>query len=64
MGRIKTMQIKRKSKEILDKHSAEFKEDFVENKKQLDKVTEIPSKKLRNAIAGYITRLKKKTEAI
>ncbi|MFC1801722.1 30S ribosomal protein S17e [Nanoarchaeota archaeon] len=64
MGRIKTMQIKRKTREILAKHSDDFKEDFNENKVQLDKITEIPSKKLRNAIAGYITRLKKKTETL
>ena len=64
MGRIKTMQIKRKTREILNKHNDEFNEDFTENKKQLGKRAEIPSKKLRNAIAGYITRLKKKTEAI
>lgn len=64
MGRIKTTQVKRKSKEILNRYSDEFKEDFSENKKILDEKAKIPSKKLRNSIAGYITRLKKQTEAI
>ena len=58
------MQIKRKTKEIMNKHSDDFKEDFTENKKHLNQLAEIPSKKLRNAIAGYITRLKKKTETL
>ncbi len=59
MGRIKTQLIKRVTKELFSKHSKEFKKDFQENKKLVEKFADIPSKKLRNIIAGYITRLKK-----
>jgi len=36
-----------------------FKKDFSKNKKLVEEVAVIPSKKLRNVIAGYLTRLVK-----
>ncbi len=56
MGKIKTRLIKRTSEGLLDS-SLKFDENFDSNKKVLKK--EMPSKKVRNQIAGYITRLKK-----
>ncbi len=60
MGRIKTALIKRKTKELLHMHGDKFVTDFDQNKKITNQYTEIQSKKLRNIIAGYMTRLKKK----
>ncbi len=60
MGRIKTALIKRKTKELLQMHGDKFVTDFDQNKKITNQHTEIQSKKLRNIIAGYMTRLKKK----
>jgi len=60
MGRIKTTVIKRKTKELYSKYGNEFSADFTQNKIQTRKYTEVPSKKLRNVIAGYMTRLKRK----
>ena len=60
MGRIKTTLIKRKTRELLDSHGEQFTTDFTENKKITAQLAEISSKKLRNIIAGYATRLKKK----
>ncbi len=60
MGRIKTMRIKRTTEELMDKYSEEFKTDFDENKKVLGTKAKITSKKMRNVIAGYATRLKKR----
>lgn len=60
MGRIKTMLIKRTANSLLAKYPERFKDNFEENKKLVEGVAEIPSKKLRNVIAGYITRLVKK----
>ncbi len=57
MGRIKTMLIKRTAHKLVANHKHEFKKDFDENKQVVGRFTEIPSKKLRNAVAGYITRL-------
>lgn len=60
MGRIKTMLIKRTAHKLVATHKHAFKKDFDENKKVVGRHAEIPSKKLRNAIAGYITRLMKR----
>jgi len=59
MGRIKTKLIKRIGKELLKRHSSEFKKTFNENKLIIPKYAEIHSKKLRNVIVGYITHLKR-----
>ncbi len=59
MGRIKTRKIKRTTATLFKEHEQEFKTDFNENKKVLGKVAGIRSKKTRNVIAGYATRLKK-----
>ena len=57
MGRIKTMKIKRITNELMKKHSEVFTEDFVKNKEILEKFISYHSKKIRNIIAGYLTRL-------
>ena len=59
MGRIKTMLIKRTTEELMEKHSDEFTKNFDDNKRILGGKTKISSKKMRNIIAGYATRLKK-----
>lgn len=57
MGRIKSKLVKRTAR-ILIKQENQFSGDFEENKKLLK--VPMPSKKIRNQIAGYIARLKKK----
>ena len=52
--------MKRKTKELLKIHNDKFTADFSENKKVTEQFTGVSSKKLRNIIAGYVTRLKKK----
>ncbi len=59
MGRIKTQFVKRTSVELLKKHPDKFNKDFDENKKLVGTYTDVESKKVRNIIAGYITRLVK-----
>ena len=56
MGRIKSKLIKRTGKNLLTDED-KFSGDFNENKKVLGKL--MPSKKIRNQVAGYITRKKK-----
>jgi ribosomal protein S17E len=56
MERIKQLMVKRASKELLSKE-ASFGEEFNFNKKMLGMT--MPSKKVRNKIAGYMARLKK-----
>lgn len=57
MGRIKTQQTKRVSFELIKRHGSSFKDNFDENKKIVERFVELRSKKLRNTITGYVTRL-------
>ena len=59
MGRIKTMLIKRTTEELMVKYGDEFTTTFNDNKRILGGKAKISSKKMRNIIAGYATRLKK-----
>ena len=56
MGRVKSALIKRTARALL-KEKNKFEVGFNPNKKLLD--NSMPSKRLRNRIAGYITRLKR-----
>jgi len=62
MGRIKTTLIKRTSKQLLANSEESFGKKFEENKKALGSI--LPSKRMRNQIAGYIARLKKNKKNI
>jgi len=62
MGRIKTTLVKRVSHKIVKENPGKFKEDFDSNKKIVDECLDVPSKKLRNVISGYITRLVKQNK--
>ena len=62
MGRIKTTLVKRVSHDLVKEHRKELKKNFDDNKKAVDEIADIPSKKLRNVIAGYVTRLMKRSE--
>ena len=64
MGRIKTMLIKRVTNELVNKHAGEFSDEFEKNKELVSGFASIPSKKLRNAIAGYVTRIIKNSKDI
>ena len=57
MGRIKTKAIKRITEDLVNEHGDVFKEDFETNKRLVQERADIPSKKLRNILAGYVTRL-------
>jgi len=54
MGRIKPAMVKRASFELMKK-DLPFTDKFEDNKKLLK--NEMPSKKVRNKIAGYLARL-------
>lgn len=59
MGRIKTKQVKAITHDLQEKYGSEFKDNFEENKALVSSKLSGPSKKLRNIIAGYVTRLQK-----
>lgn len=62
MGRIKLQLIKRTTKKLMQDHKEHFKENFEENKKGVGEYTTVSNKKLRNAVAGHMTKLMKKKE--
>ncbi len=59
MGRIKTSFVKTIGKDLFEKHSDKFSDDFDKNKEVINQLIYANSKKLRNIIAGYVTSLKK-----
>jgi small subunit ribosomal protein S17e len=62
MGRIKTKPIKRVTEELIGNHFDEFTGNFNDNKAIVDKHTILQSKKLRNTITGYVTRIVRSRE--
>ncbi len=60
MGRIKSALIKRTARSLL-KEENKFSDKFDDDKKLLG--SSMPSKRLRNRIAGYVARLKKQEKA-
>jgi len=57
MGRVKTQPIKRVTFEIFNKFRDKISRDYTKNKEFLATAATIRSKKIRNIIAGYLTRL-------
>jgi len=55
MGRIKSLMIKKTARQLLAQEKHPFSEDFEKNKKLL--ADTMPSKPIRNRVAGYISRL-------
>ncbi|MHA1381758.1 MAG: 30S ribosomal protein S17e [Candidatus Helarchaeota archaeon] len=56
-GKVRTETIKRLSTQIYEKFPTEFTTEFEHNKNTLKRITHYTSKRFRNKIAGYITRL-------
>jgi small subunit ribosomal protein S17e len=54
---VRTEQVKRIARQLLDKYPNKFTADFENNKKLVTELTNISSTKLRNRVAGYAARL-------
>ncbi len=59
MGRIKTVLIKRITKKIFREYAERFTNDYEKNKQVVAALLPETSKKIRNMVAGYATRLAK-----
>ena len=57
MGKVRTEQVKRIARELLNKYPDKFTADFENNKQLVMAYTNISSTKLRNRVAGYAARL-------
>uniref|UniRef100_A0A7S1YC11 40S ribosomal protein S17 n=1 Tax=Sexangularia sp. CB-2014 TaxID=1486929 RepID=A0A7S1YC11_9EUKA len=62
MGRVRTGQIKKAAKLIVEKYYPRLTLDFQVNKKLTDEIAIVPSKRIRNKVAGYVTHLMKRME--
>lgn len=60
MGRIKTKPVKSAGDRLFAEHGDRFSRDFEKNKAALPAVAELRSKKIRNILAGYLTKQAKK----
>jgi small subunit ribosomal protein S17e len=64
MGRIKTKMTKRVALRLVKEYRSQMRDNFEDNKKIVDELADVPSQKIRNIIAGYITRIIKKKQEI
>ena len=62
MGRVRTKTVKKASRFIIEKYYTKLTLDFDTNKRIIEEVALIPSKPLRNKIAGFITHLMKRLQ--
>ena len=59
-GRVRTKTTKRSARIIVEKYYSRLTVDFQVNKRVCEEIAIIPTKRLRNKIAGYITKLMKR----
>merc|ERR1712083_548855 len=62
MGRVRTKTVKRASRALIEKYYGKLTNDFHVNKRIIDDVSVIQTKRLRNKIAGYTTHLMKRIQ--
>ncbi|XP_076899811.1 small ribosomal subunit protein eS17-like [Bidens hawaiensis] len=62
MGRVRTKTGKKSSRQVIERYYSKMTLDFHTNKKILEEVAIIPSKRLRNKIAGFSTHLMKRIQ--
>ncbi len=56
MGRIKSTAIRNLGDELIKEFGSRFSIDFEKNKKILEEIKPIKSKRTRNILAGYISK--------
>merc|ERR1739838_1120319 len=62
-GRVRTKTVKKASRRIIEKYYMMLTLDFHTNKRVIEEIAIIPTKRLRNQIAGFITHLMKRIRA-
>jgi len=62
MGRVRTKTVKKSARKIVEKYYGRLTSDFQTNKRICDEVAVIPSKRMRNKIAGFVTHLMKRIQ--
>ncbi|KAK8585580.1 hypothetical protein V6N13_050557 [Hibiscus sabdariffa] len=62
MGRVRTKTVKKSSRQVIERYYSHMTLDFHTNKKIIEEVAIIPSKRLRNKIVGFSTHLMKRIQ--
>ena len=62
MGRVRTKTVKRAARQLIEKYYHKLTLDFHLNKKILDSVADVSTKRLRNKIAGFTTHLMRRIQ--
>uniref|UniRef100_A0A060T6W7 ARAD1B22792p n=1 Tax=Blastobotrys adeninivorans TaxID=409370 RepID=A0A060T6W7_BLAAD len=62
MGRVRTKTVKRAAKQMIEGYYPKLTLDFETNKRLASELAYIPSKRLRNKIAGYTTHLMRRIQ--
>ena len=62
MGRVRTKTVKKSARQIVEKYYSRLTLDFQTNKRLCDEIAIIPSKRMRNKIAGFVTHLMKRIQ--
>ncbi len=63
MGNVRTEQIKRIAKELIRRFPDRFSNNFEDNKRVVETLTQGATRRIRNQIAGYITHAFAGTQA-
>jgi len=64
VGKVRPRFIKATARRLLELYPDKFTADFEHNRRMVQELTNITSKRLRNRIAGYITRLVKRRKKL
>jgi len=62
MGRVRTKTVKKAARVIIEKYYTKLGSDFHSNKRVIEEIAVIPTKPLRNKIAGFVTHLMKRIQ--
>lgn len=57
MGKVRPTLVKRTAREVVRRHPEKFSKDFQQNKLSVEELLTLPSKRMLNMVAGYVTRL-------
>ncbi len=60
MGKKRAVSIRRLAEKLIKTYPDSFTDSFEENKKLVGELIDSPSKSVRNKVAGYILRLKRR----
>jgi small subunit ribosomal protein S17e len=63
VGSIRQTYIKRVAIELVKRFPEQFTDDYEHNKQKVQELTNVKTSRLRNRIAGYVTRFRQHYEA-